>query len=539
MIRPTVPIPQHPTTMKQAALLFAAAALAEVHQLKNVEFDAHIGGNRVVLAEFFAPWCGHCKALAPEFEKASAELSERGNNDVSLVKIDCTEEAALCEKYGIEGYPTLKVFRGADNVAPYMGPRKADAIVSYMTKQALPAVSQIRDAASLEEFKAKDSIVIVGFFDDMVANNTFDTVANSLRDHYLFASSSDAALAKKEGVKMPGLVLYKTFDEGKTVLDASFESLAITTWIKGAAQRLLGEIGPDTYAGYMEAGIPLVYIFTEAADKERLIEELTPLAKEYKGKLNFATIDATLFAQHANNLNLNQTWPALAIQDTITGGKYPLDQSLGVSASAVKTFTKDFFAGKIEKSIKSEAVPEQQGAVYVLVAKEYEKVVLDSTKDVLVEFYAPWCGHCKALAPKFEELASMYSAHSGKVVIAKIDATANDIPDQVQAFPTIKLYPAQNKTGAVEYAGDRSVDSFVTFIKEHGSFGIDVSGGMGDIKMEDVSMGSAARAATIVEGVTEAAKTAKKVVEKATDVVKEAAAAAAGGADDDLDHDEL
>jgi protein disulfide-isomerase A1 len=47
--------------------------------------------------------------------------------DIRLVKVDCTEEAELCQQYGVEGYPTLKVFRGADNITPYKGQRKAAA----------------------------------------------------------------------------------------------------------------------------------------------------------------------------------------------------------------------------------------------------------------------------------------------------------------------------------------------------------------------------------------------------------------------------
>ena len=72
----------------------------------------------------FAPWCGHCKALAPEYEEAATSLKEK---DIHLAKIDCTEEADLCQNYGVEGYPTLKVFRGPENITPYGGQRKAPA----------------------------------------------------------------------------------------------------------------------------------------------------------------------------------------------------------------------------------------------------------------------------------------------------------------------------------------------------------------------------------------------------------------------------
>lgn len=198
----------------------------------------------------FAPWCGHCKALAPEYEEAATTLKDK---DIALAKVDCTEQQELCQSYGVEGYPTLKLFRGTDNVQPYQGPRKAASIVSYMTKQSLPPVSVIESGDSLEEFKTADKVVLVGYFaaDDKSSNATFTTVAEELRDTFLFGATSDETLAKAEGVKQPAIVLYKQFDEGKSTFEDGFTSEAISEFAKTASTPLIGEVGPETYAGYM------------------------------------------------------------------------------------------------------------------------------------------------------------------------------------------------------------------------------------------------------------------------------------------------
>jgi len=73
--------------------------------------------------------------------------------------------------------------------------------------------------------------------------------------------------------------------------------------------------------------------------------------------------------------------------------KYPLDQSKPVDHDTVAAFVKDFVAGNIKASIKSQKAPVQDEPVFVLVADEFDDVVAED-KDLLVEFYAPWCGQC-------------------------------------------------------------------------------------------------------------------------------------------------
>jgi len=518
----------------------ALAAASDVHQLKKDEFQPFIEEHDLVLAEFYAPWCGHCKALAPEYEEAATTLKEK---DIPLVKVDCTEESELCQTYGVEGYPTLKVFRGPDNISPYGGQRKSAAIVSYMTKQSLPSVSTV-DSTTLEEFKTADKVVLVAYFaaDDKASNETFTEVANDLRDSYLFGATNDADLAKAEGVKQPGIVLYKTFDEGKDTFEEKFTKASIEEFAKTASTPLVGEVGPETYAGYMAAGIPLAYIFAETPEeREKLATELKPLATKHKGKINFATIDAKAFGQHGGNLNLEVgKWPAFAIQETAKNQKFPFDQSKEITADSIGTFVDDFVAGKIEPSIKSEPIPEkQESPVTVIVAHNYKDIVLDDKKDVLVEFYAPWCGHCKALAPKYEELGALYwnnPEFKDKVTVAKVDATANDVPDEIQGFPTLKLYPAGKKDSPVDYSGSRTVEDLAEFIKENGSHGVDAYAAKAEESDAASEMPEQAKAAT--ESASSAAEGVKESVKSAAPEATEAAKTVVAGGDED-EHDEL
>jgi len=118
--------------------------------------------------------------------------------------------------------------------------------------------------------------------------------------------------------------------------------------------------------------------------------------------------------------------------------------------------------------LKSEDIPEPNDeAVITLVGKNFDKEVLNNDKDVLVEFYAPWCGHCKTLAPKFEEAAKKLAGNKN-IVLAKIDATANEVPSvQIKGFPTLKFYPSNKKSAPIDFEGDREVEGIIKWLKEH------------------------------------------------------------------------
>lgn len=95
---------------------------------------------------------------------------------------------------------------------------------------------------------------------------------------------------------------------------------------------------------------------------------------------------------------------------------------------------------------------------------------MDTNKDVLIEFYAPWCGHCKKLEPDYLALAKKYKGEKN-LVIAKMDATANDVPDErfkMEGFPTIYFAPSDRKQEPIRFEGaDRTVEGFTKFLEKH------------------------------------------------------------------------
>ena len=118
---------------------------------------------------------------------------------------------------------------------------------------------------------------------------------------------------------------------------------------------------------------------------------------------------------------------------------------------------------------KSDTIPESNdGPVTVVVGDQFEEIVMDPTRDVFVMYYAPWCGHCKNLAPTWERLGKSYASNPD-LVIAKSDATSNKIEGfSVESYPTMYFYPKNNKEGIkLDHTGNRGVEEFQDWLNEH------------------------------------------------------------------------
>jgi len=465
-------------------LLFASLALisggaaSNVVELEDSSFDGELEKIDTALVMFYAPWCGHCKKLKPEFAKASGDLIAN-DPPVTLVQVDCTEAGKdTCGRFEVRGYPTLKIFRNGELSSDYNGPRDAAGITKYMKSQVGPASRPVPDVAAAEKELAKADVVVwyLGAEDDDLSK-TFQKVAAKLRENVNFAHSASEEVAKAVGQPLGSVVLVRP-KQLQTKMEASLVTYAGSATDKSALEAfitqkyhgLVGHRTPDNAKDFASGASVVAYYAVDyvknAKGTNYWRNRVMKVCKEFPD-YKCAVSSKDDFAHELSEFGHDYvagTVPVICARDA-AGLKYKMTEEFSIDN--FKQFMVDLQAGDIEPYLKSEPVPDNSGVnVKVAVAKNFEELVTKSTKDVLVEFYAPWCGHCKKLTPVYEELADKMAAE--EVEIVKMDATANDVPPQynVRGFPTLYWLPKDTKT-IKSYEGGREVDDFIKFIAEH------------------------------------------------------------------------
>merc|ERR1712033_135933 len=456
--------------------VFGALAQAEITKEEGVlvltegNFQEAVDGNEFVLVEFYAPWCGHCKALAPEYAKAAGILAEK-DSPIKLAKVDATEEGKLAEKFEVRGYPTLKFFKNG-KPTEYGGGRTADTIVSWVEKKTGPPAKALANAEEAKAFVEGKTVAVIGCFKDETtdAAKAYLGVASNL-DDIPFGITGDEAVCTEYGVEGEGVIMVKSFDDGKATLADGLTEEAIALFVSSEALPLVVDFNHETaqkiFSGEVKSHF-LLFSSAKADDYEAKVAILKDQATKNKGKMLFVTIN-TDEEDHKRILEFFgivdselPTFRAIKLGEEMAKFK-PEDDT--VDAANVEKFVTDFLAGNLKQHLMSEEVPEDwdKEGVKVLVGKNFHEVAMNTEKDVLVEFYAPWCGHCKQLVPIWDKLGEKYKDHES-IVIAKMDSTANELEEvKVQGFPTIKLFK-KGDNSIVDFDGERTEAGFTKFL---------------------------------------------------------------------------
>jgi len=265
------------------------------------------------------------------------------------------------------------------------------------------------------------------------------------------------------------------------------------TLAKFIMKKSLPLVGQKTWKSserYDSAKLPVVTLFTQV-DLEKnpkgfdyYSNRLRRVAQDFIGKLVFNVGDKEDFSYQLEDYDIelpNKKDVGVGIKD---GDRY-YAMTESFSVDNLRSFCSQVLAGEITPKIKEEpdyssssydedsADVDEDSSVVKVTDDNFDEIVQDPGKDVLIEFYAPWCGHCKSLKPVLADLAEDLSSVTS-VTIGAMDATANDPPSNfnVEGYPTLYFVPANAKDSPISYDGSRDKASMKKFIKSHASISI-------------------------------------------------------------------
>ncbi|PWA21288.1 hypothetical protein CCH79_00018433 [Gambusia affinis] len=252
----------------------------------------------------------------------------------------------------------------------------------------------------------------------------------------------------------------------------------LTAFIKENSLELIISFNPEVADKIFASRIrlhSLLFINSTVQGQLQLVEEAKAVAKEFKGKMLFVLIDVTQALSHVlNYFGVSESdAPTARIIHMETQKKFSIPSG-ALTADSLWLLCQEVVDGIAMPYYRTEEIPENwdKEPVKVLVGKNFKSVALDPAKNfplhsVSVCVDAPWCGHCKELAPIWDQLGEKYADHEN-IIIAKMDATANEVESLViSGFPTIKYYPAEGKE-VVDYTGNRDLETFRKFLDSGG-----------------------------------------------------------------------
>mmetsp|Transcript_90421 Transcript_90421/g.251324 ORF Transcript_90421/g.251324 Transcript_90421/m.251324 type:complete len:620 (-) Transcript_90421:98-1957(-) len=545
-------------------------------ELTSDDFEGFMKDHPVTAILFYAPWCFYSQQVMPAWDTASQKLLLH-DPPVHLAKIDTHRHGIIGEKYGIQAFPTIKLFidgavfdfdshqgRGWQQIVKWVNHhidrdhilKKAEDVDHYLHDNDLNVVGLFPDGYNSSVFTKS-----ARHFDDVIfAESRGTEVSKEIAEHLSTHASlvcetvdvgishnvtkeielprhgmhctgtprnpqrpewTDSFSAAVEGqqltvtrtdrqegwlqmlqlkccddenaeagkktryqIGVPSVVMFMPHDERFAIYEGDLADIhALDTWISARRKPMVMRFTMETAEKLMGPDstemVPVLFLISREPNNQ-LEHELREAAKQLRGRvvICLSGTDSQIEKRLADLAGFEDNSPPVVtlVEAHAGNGQYRISRKYrlateGLKASAVVQFITDFERGALKPWLKSEPEPSPDaadGPVGVLVGTTFKAATEDTTKDVLVNFYAPWCGHCRKLEPQYKALAKRLK-HVQSLRVMKLDATRNEVEGmQIRGFPTILLFPAGSLPKQhVPYHGSREPDDMVRWLHEH------------------------------------------------------------------------
>ncbi|CAH3172769.1 unnamed protein product [Porites evermanni] len=454
---------------------------------------------RPIMVMFYAPWCGYCKKLKPEYALAATEL--KGEAIMAGMDVDTYEGYTVREKYNITGFPTLIYFENGEEKYRYGGKHDKDSLVEWMRNPA-PATAPPKE----EEWSDVPSDVVHlsdSTFDDFVANNPsvlvmfyapwcghckamkpeYTDAAKTLKDEQISGvlAAVDATKERDLGkrFKIEGFPTVKYFKDGEVAFDVNERSAdKIVGFMKDPKEpppppppeKDWSEVASDvhhltdeTFKGFLKKKKHVLVMFYApwCGHCKKAKPEFMDAAKHFadNNKIEYAAVDCTVHTSVCSKFDV-QGYPTFRY---FNYGKKDFKYTGGRVAEDFIQFMKDPSEGPPSPPPEPEwkDIP---SAVNHLTENTFDMFVREH-ESVLVMFYAPWCGHCKAMKPAYMDAAQELANKNARSVLAAVDCTKETSLAKrfdIGGYPTLKYFRKGEFTS--EYMKSRAKDDIVEFM---------------------------------------------------------------------------
>ncbi|XP_046390682.1 protein disulfide-isomerase A5 [Ischnura elegans] len=466
--------------------------------------------SKPTMVMFYAPWCGFCKQLKPEYVAAAKDL--KGHSILAAIDVNRPENAVLRQQYNITGFPTLLYFENGKLKYNYEGDNKKDAIVKFMKNPKEPPVKQKdvewseteSDVVHLGESNFHSTLkehasVLVMFYAPWCGHckkmkPEYEKAASVMKDKGIpgILAAVDATkhteLGRSHDVR--GYPTVKYFKDGELAFDAGNirTSDAIIEFMRNPKEpppppppeapwsdEPVGDgnnvfhLKDETFKQFLRKKKHVLVMFYApwCGHCKKAKPEFKAAAEHFKddSKVEFAAVDCTVYTALCNTVNVSG-YPTIKHFHY-----YNKEEPLPYSGDrTAKDFIRFIDERRMLSSSNAEPAVQQQPLKSgpLELTKGSFQSTLSSNHVVFVMFYKPGCTNCQELLSEIKD-ASQELAASGVAGIAV--ATVNCQQEnslcsqqQLESFPVFQLF--KRSKFALNYNGDRSARAFVNFIKK-------------------------------------------------------------------------
>ena len=476
----------HPKAVEMRMQQAAEEAHMSVQTLTENNFaEVVLDETKHVLVEFFAPWCGHCKKFAPEYEGVAKVYDDEP--EVVIAKLDGSVHQKILRKYDIKTFPTLIWFPkdqkyGVDDVNEI--PRNKEDIVKYVNgKTGVQRALSGRLLPHVGRIKELDRLV-VALDDDKEVDLAALATAIDERVGAAFVQRPESAFVEIYSSIVRGMQTENYLQDEKDHLES----------------RLLDDDVDAAMAKHMQTTLNILPAFGGLQTLN--VKALRALGKAHAIDTSGAVEKADIRRAVEDGIAKGADRVA-KVQDTAERcAAIVADEMQAAEKKAErKAAMKHKEEVRREQRLREKEM-EKNSAVRQLVDKTFDETVLDIKKDVFVEIYAPWCAGCRDLMPVWDEVAAEFQMEDD-IVIAKLDGVANTMTHRelnIKKYPTFVFYPKDNKAGVVyPPEGKLTKDALVEFVANGGVMAAELTPPKAELGSSVVAVGTPTFGAVVLD----------------------------------------